>query len=132
MARFTSHAEAVDEDHWATRAFRDGSIPRLPGRLLGDVLRETGGVYELTLPLTDRFRGMLTRAAAFSEANRHLLRVAGQTTVVISLEHLRGLDPAVTRVMCGCRIEFDDEDEARAVSPPDGDPPLGGGACRPR
>ena len=57
--------------------------------------------------------------AALSD-DRELRRLTEGTEVVISLEHLRPLDPDRTRIVCGMGVEYTQEEarRLRATDPP--------------
>lgn len=76
---------------------------RLPGAVLADVLRQTGGVYETTTPLTEEFRGYLGEVAELT-SDAELLRIAELREVPVSLEDCRQLDPQ-TRVVMLCQLD---------------------------
>jgi hypothetical protein len=48
MATFSTYAEALRPDHVMMKMYRAGVEKRLPGVVLADVLRQTGGAYETT------------------------------------------------------------------------------------
>ena len=63
MATFTTYAEALEPDHAQMKLYEMGTLTRLPGELLGDILRRTGGVYGVEFPLTPDFRRDIREAA---------------------------------------------------------------------
>jgi hypothetical protein len=67
------------------------------GLLLADVLEQTGGAYAWDFPAPPPLR---ERWAFDAErlSDPVLARIARQETVRVPFEHLRGLDPSVTRV----------------------------------
>ncbi len=75
----------------------------LPGVVLAEVLRRTGGAYETTTPLTEKFRDDI-RAAAELTSDDELRRIAGLPEVPVSLENCRQLDPR-TRIALFCRLD---------------------------
>lgn len=113
MARFVTYAEVLSDDHPQSKLFRAGKVTRQPGRLLRDYLTESGGAYEFRMPISDHLKSELAQVASLTE-DRTLHGIASKNESVISLEHLRHLDPDSTRIVCGQRIEYT-EDEARAL-----------------
>ena len=101
--RLTVHAEVLTPDHPIWQLFLNGSKETPPGRLLRDVLSDTGGQYEVTADLPDRFMVAVREAAAKSN-DATLAEVARTGKIWISLEHLRGLDPETTRITHGCTL----------------------------
>lgn len=73
------------------------------GRLLRDVLQESGGRYEATAELSDRGREDVLRVAERTQDAR-LAFLATTNKFVVSLEHLRDLDPDVTRIVYGLQL----------------------------
>jgi hypothetical protein len=116
MATFTTSAEVFTPDHPLMRvcAARFGRQP--PGAVLADVLRQTGGVYETTTPLTVKFREDI-RAVAELISDDRLLRIAQRPEVPVSLGHLRELDPQ-TRVVLFCRLDVSPGEAPRWLRPP--------------
>jgi hypothetical protein len=116
MATFTTSAEVLMPDHPLMRmcAARPGRLP--PGVVLADVLRQTGGAYETTTPLTAKFRDDI-RAVAELTSDDQLLAIAELPEVPVSLEHLRELDPQ-TRVVLFCRLEVGAGEMPRWLRPP--------------
>ena len=102
MATFTTYAEALEPDHAQMKLYEMGTLARLPGELLGDILRRTGGVYEIAFPLTPEFRKDIREAAELT-ADVELREIAECPAVPVSLEHLRHLDP-LTRIVLGARL----------------------------
>ena len=84
------------------KLYEMGTLTRLPGELLGDILRRTGGVYEIELPLTPEFRRDIQQAAELT-ADAELREIAERSAVPVSLEHLRQLDP-LTRIVLGAQL----------------------------
>ena len=84
------------------KLYEMGTLARLPGELLGDILRRTGGVYEIAFPLTPEFRKDIREAAELT-ADVELREIAECPAVPVSLEHLRHLDP-LTRIVLGARL----------------------------
>ena len=118
MATFRTSAEVLMPDHplmklgWKTN--------RPPGVVLADVLRQTGGVYETTTPLTEKFREDI-RAVAELTSDDELLRIAELPEVPVSLGNCRQLDPQ-TRVTMFCRLEVSPTETPRWRLPPLGRP----------
>ena len=84
------------------KLYEMGTLTRLPGELLGDILRRTGGVYEIEFPLTPDFRRDIREAAQLT-ADAELREIAERSAVPVSLEHLRQLDP-LTRIVFGAQL----------------------------
>ena len=102
MATFTTYAEALEPDHAQMKLYEMGTLTRLPGELLGDILRRTGGVYEVALCLTPDFRRDIREAADLT-SDTELWEIAERSAVPVSLDHLRHLDP-LTRIVLGARL----------------------------
>jgi hypothetical protein len=102
VATFTTYAEALEPDHAQMKLYEMGTLTRLPGELLGDILRRTGGVYGAEFPLTPDFRRDIREAAELT-ADAELREIAERSAVPVSLEHLRHLDP-LTRIVLGARL----------------------------
>lgn len=102
MATFTTYAEALEPDHTQMKLYEMGTLTRLPGELLGDILRRTGGVYGVEFPLTPEFRRDIREAAELT-SDGELREIAERSAVPVSLEHLRHLDP-LTRIVLGARL----------------------------
>ena len=102
MATFTTYAEPLEPGHAQMKLYEMGTLARLPGELLGDILRRTGGVYEIAFPLTPEFRKDIREAAELT-ADMELREIAECPAVPVSLEHLRHLDP-LTRIVLGARL----------------------------
>ena len=86
------------------RLYELGTLTRLPGELLGDILHGTGGVYEIAFPLLPVFRRDIREAAELT-ADAELREIAELSAVPVSLEHLRHLDPR-TRIVFGARLQL--------------------------
>ena len=125
MATFRTYAEVLRPDHplmkihqaaltWRPSRDRPAGIKHdiraEPGVVLGDLLRQTGGVYETTTRLTPKFREDIREIAELTSDDQ-LLRVSELPEVPVSLEHLRHVDPQ-TRILVGYRL-----DVAAAESP---------------
>ncbi len=102
MATLTTYAEPLEPDHAQMKLFEMGTLTRLPGELLGGMLRRTGGVYEIAFPLTPEFRRDIREAAELA-SDAELREIAERSAVPVSLEHLRHLDP-LTRIILGARL----------------------------
>lgn len=107
--KFSTYAEVLTPDHPLSKAYADG-FKKGPGFLLQDVLRETGGKYEVTIELPLKVRDDVRRLAKMT-ADSDLARVADSALVRISLEQLRGL-PGTTRIVYGCRLDREPNDGA--------------------
>jgi hypothetical protein len=104
MARFSTYAEVLTPDHPLTKlARRMWRTNRPPGVVLADVLRQTGGAYEVTTPLTETFRGYIREVAELT-SDDELLPIAELSEAPVSLEGCRQLDPQ-TRIVMFCRLD---------------------------
>jgi hypothetical protein len=83
-----------------------------PGLLLQDVLDRTGGVYEVQHTLTVNLKNDIRKVAELS-SDEELLRIASLSTVPISLEHLRHVDPKTTRIVLGVSLSYTEEESTR-------------------
>jgi hypothetical protein len=134
MATFTTSAEVLMPDHPLLKRGREKGL--LLGLVLADVLRQTGGAYQTTTPMTGKFRDCI-RAVARLTSDDELLRIAELPEVPVSLENCRQLDPQ-TRFVIVCRLDVSPAETPRwRRIPPTGIPPwpqgeLGGilGMCR--
>jgi hypothetical protein len=109
MATFSTYAEVLTHDHPLIKLGR--RMNRLPGVLLADILRQSGGAYETTIPLTEKFRRCIREVAELT-SDDELFRIAELSEVPVSLENCRQLDPQ-TRVGMFCRLEVTPEDTPR-------------------
>jgi hypothetical protein len=101
MATFRTSAEVLSPDHpWMKVGRRTN---RFPGVVLADLLRQTGGAYQTTTPLTGKFRGYIREVAELT-SDDELLRIAELSEVPVSLENCRQLDPQ-TRVVMISRLD---------------------------
>lgn len=100
--KLSTYAEVLTPDHPLIKAYQDG-LKKTPGHLLRDVLRETGGRYEVMTEVPRRLREKMLEAADLEGDSR--LADAEATWVPVSLEHLRGHDPDTTRIVYGCRLD---------------------------
>ncbi|ADP81167.1 hypothetical protein [Pseudofrankia inefficax] len=92
--RYSTYAHVVSPDD-----FRGG----VGGLLLRDVLDENDGRYEHLLRLSERARKDLRELARLT-GNGELARIADADATVVSLEHLRHLDPDTTRIRIGSEV----------------------------
>ena len=103
MATFSTYAEVLRPDHVMMKMYRAGVEKQHPGIVLADLLRQTGGAYETTTPLTERFRGYIREVAELT-ADDELLRIAELSEVPVSLENCRQVDTE-TRVVMISRLD---------------------------
>jgi hypothetical protein len=103
MATFRTYAEVLAPDHHLMKMYEKGIQQQLPGVVLADVLKRSGGVYETTTPLTAGFRDDV-RAAAELTSDDQLLAVAELAEAPVSLENCRQLDPQ-TRIAMFSRLD---------------------------
>jgi hypothetical protein len=121
VATFTTYAEALEPDHAQMKLYEMGTLTRLPGELLGDILRRTGGVYGVEFSLTPDFRWDIREAAELT-SDAELREIAERSAVPVSLEHLRHLDP-LTRIVLGARLWLTPAESERLGRPRLGLPP---------
>jgi hypothetical protein len=123
MATFSTYAEALRPDHVMMKMYRAGVEKRLPGVVLADILRQTGGAYETTTPLTETFRGYIREVAELT-ADDGLLSIAELPEVPVSLENCRQLDPQ-TRIVMFSRLDVTPAETPRwRRIPPGGIPAI--------
>lgn len=103
MLRLVGYADVFTSEHPLYDAYLAGH-KKTPGRLLAEVLEETGGRYEVEIILPDRFLDDVAEKAAATGDSR-LAAAAKVRTFCVSLEHLTGYDPNTTRVVYGARLE---------------------------
>ena len=103
MATFSTYAEVLRPDHVMMKMYRAGVGKQHPGIVLADLLSQTGGAYQATTPLTEKFRGYIREVAELT-ADDELLRIAELSQVPVSLENCRQLDPQ-TRVVMFSRLD---------------------------
>ncbi len=103
MATFRTYAEVLRPDHPLTKPGLATVGGGPPGVVLADVLRRTGGVYETTTPLTEKFRGYIHEVAELT-SDDELQRIAELPEVPVSLENCRQLDPQ-TRIAMFSRLD---------------------------
>lgn len=101
MATFRTFAEVLDLDDPFLKMRQEQGLPA--GLVLADVLRQTGGAYETTAPLSAKFRACI-RAAASLTSDDELFRIAELPEVPVSLEDCRQLDPQ-TRIVMVSRLD---------------------------
>lgn len=106
--KFSTYAEVLTPDHPLMKAYQHG-LKKTPGHLLRDVLRETGGRYEVMTQISRRLREKMLQAADLM-ADGELADAARATWVPVSLEHLRDQDPDTTRIVYGCRLKAEPGD----------------------
>jgi hypothetical protein len=111
MATFSTYAEVLKPGHRLMRLGRAIYRGGPPGVVLADVLRQTGGVYETTTPLTQKFRGYIREVAELT-SDDELLRIAELSEVPVSLENCRQMDPE-TRVAMFCRLDVSSAETPR-------------------
>ena len=101
MATFRTFAEILmPDDPFLKRGQEKGFTA---GFVLADVLRQTGGAYQTTAPMSGKFRDCI-RAVAGLTSDDGLLRIADLPEVPVSLESCRQLDPQTHFVMI-CRLD---------------------------
>ncbi len=103
VATFSTYAEVLTPNHHLMMMHEMGIQTQLPGVVLADVLRQTGGTYETTTPLTAKFRHDI-RVAAELTADSQLLVIADLAEAPVSLENCRRLDPQ-TRIAMLSRLD---------------------------
>jgi hypothetical protein len=113
MATFRAYAKVLEPGDPAVRVYEAGlrTCPGTPGLLLGDVLRQTGGVYETTTPLSPRLRDDIREAAELT-GDPELLAAAELSEAPVSLDHLRGLDPQ-TRIVIRAELSYEGDEGAQ-------------------
>jgi len=105
VATFTTYAEVLTPEHPQMKAYQAGIKKNPPGLLLKDVLQQTGGAYEMKLRMSPDFQDKVRRVAELTRDDA-LGRVAGQSEVIVPLEHLRHLDPDSTTIVAGFRLDY--------------------------
>jgi hypothetical protein len=93
--KFSTYAQVVKPDD-----FRGGA----GGILLKDLIEQNGGRYEHVHILSEKAKKDLRRLAELT-SNQELAKIADRSSIAISLEHLRGLDPDTTRIRVGSWIQ---------------------------
>lgn len=103
MATFRTYAEVLTPDHPLMKPGRVIADGGGPGVVLADVLRQTGGVYEATTPMTEKLRDDI-RAAAELTSDDQLRAIAELAEAPVSLDNCRQLDPQ-TRIAMFSRLD---------------------------
>jgi hypothetical protein len=120
MATFSTTAEILTPVYSPLKRGQGKALP--PGFVLADVLMQTGGAYQVSTPMTGKFRDCI-RAVAKLTADDELLRIAELPEVPVSLENCRQLDPQ-TRFVMVCRLDVSPAETPRwRRIPPTGIPP---------
>ena len=89
MATFSTFTEVLaPDDPFLKRGQEKGFAA---GFVLADVLRQTGGTYQTTAPMSEKFR-VCIRAVAGLTSDDELLRIADLPDVPVSLENCRQQD----------------------------------------
>ena len=116
MAIFRAYAKVLESDDPAVRIYEAGvpTCPGPPGLALGDVLLQTGGVFEAMASLPPQLRDNIRKVAELT-SDAGLLAIADLTEVPVSLEHLRGLDPQ-TRIVIRTELRYEGDEGARVSS----------------
>ncbi len=112
MATFTAYAEILTPDHIQSKAYAAGIRKSPPGILLQDILRQTGGVYEVELDLPEKFREEILKVAELT-SDEKLIHIASLPKAPVSLEHLRHADPRTTRIVLGHQLTPTPEESER-------------------
>lgn len=122
MASFTGYAEVLTLDHVLYKMYAAGIKKTPPGQRLADVLEETGGAYEVEIRIPEDLRRDLRRVAELS-SDAELLAIADRGRALVSLEHLRGVDPQ-TLIVYGHYLSYTQEEgrRLRLKEPPDLNP----------
>ena len=121
MATFRTYAEVLTPDHPLMKPGRAIAGGGGPGVVLADVLRQTGGVYEATTPMTEKLRDDI-RAAAELTSDDQLLAIAELAEAPVSLDNCRQLDPQ-TRIAMFSRLDVSPAETRRwRRIPPGGSP----------
>ncbi len=127
MATFSTSAEVLTPDHPLVKRGQSKGLPL--AFVLADVLRQTGGAYQTTTPMTEKFRDCI-RTVAMLTSDDGLLRIAELPEVPVSLENCRQLDPQ-TRFVIVCRLDVTPAETPRwRRIPPAGIPPWPRGEPR--
>jgi len=122
MATFTGYADIVTPQHVLYKMYAAGIKKTPPGHRLGDLLKETGGVYEIELVIPEDMRANIRRVAELS-SDEELQAIAERGTAPVSLEHLRGVDPQ-TLIVYGHYLGYTEEEGERLRLSPDQAPDL--------
>lgn len=113
MATFRVYAKVLEPDDPTMRIYEAGLhvCPGGPGVPLEEVLRRSGGVYQTTTHLVPRMRDDIREVAELT-SDADLLKIAELTEVLVSLEHLRGLDRR-TRIVIRSELTYEDDEGSR-------------------
>jgi hypothetical protein len=101
MAAFTTFAEVLVPDDPFLKRHQEKGFP--VGFVLAEVIRQTGGAYQTTAPMSEKLRGCIWAVAALM-SDDELFRIADLPDVPVSLENCRELDPE-TRIVVVCRVD---------------------------
>jgi hypothetical protein len=116
-SKVITYAEVLTPDHPQYKVWHAGKRSTPPGRLLGDILAQTGGRYEVAMPLWTGLYEQIEQLAELT-GDPDLAAAADRKDWTISLEHLRGQGPG-TRVLVGIRLDYSEEDQRRFhIKPP--------------
>jgi hypothetical protein len=97
MATFRAFAEVLEPDDPSVKAFAAGILKKHPGEMLKNVLKRTGGLYDYKLYFAPEFREQVRQVARLT-SDEELLAIAELPELLVSLHHLRDVDPD-TRIM---------------------------------
>src|SRR5690348_1103620 len=122
MATFTGYADVLTPEHVLYKMYAAGIKKTPPGHRLADILKETGGVYEVEVRIPEDMRNDIRIVAELS-SDTELLTIADRGRASVSLEHLRGVDPQ-TLIVYGHHLRYTQEEseQLRLEEPPDLDP----------
>jgi hypothetical protein len=128
MATFRAFAEVLAPDEPFLKRGQEKGFSA--GFVLADLLRRSGGAYQTTAPMSEKFRFWI-RAVARLTSDDELLRIADLPEVPVSLENCRQLDPQ-TRIVMICRLDVSPAEtprwrriESTGISPwPRGEPRI--------
>jgi len=101
MATFRTFAEVLTPDDPFLKRRQEKGFPA--GFVLADVLRQTGGAYQTTAPMSGTFRACI-RAVARLTSDDELHCIADLPEAPVSLENCRQLDPQ-THIVMVCRLD---------------------------
>jgi len=115
MATFRAFAKVLGPDDPSMRIYEAGlrACPGEPGIPLADLLRRSGGIYQVTTPLIPQLREHIREVAELT-SDAELLKIAELGEVPVSLENLRGLD-LQTRIVITSELNYE-ADEGTRVS----------------
>ena len=120
MVAILEVADVISAEHPLAGVVKPNGEPA--GRLLRDLLAEVGESDSVVIPVPDADRAKLARLARLTGNASHK-EMAENRERVISIKHLKRLDPDTTRVMVGYRIDWT-YDEALKLGLRDPDRPL--------